>query len=228
MPDFHFTRNYEALVADLLARFPLDEAMRRAVGGRPEKGLIECAALRHVGLRDGMALIDLGCGSGRLAWVLGQEMDIEYCGIDVVPALLQYAKTKAPPHYRFVLHRELFVPVPDASADMVAAFSVFTHLLHIESFLYIEDIRRVLKPGGRLVFSFLDYFEPAHWDIFAASMNAHRQGMLPHLNEFMGREMIDLWCEKLGYRREAFIGATAAPWGEPGPLEQSIAILQRP
>ncbi len=229
MSKFHFVQDYEGLVAELLAQHPLDEAMSLAVGGRYEQvGRIECAALRHAGLRDGMALIDLGCGSGRLAWAVGQQMQIEYCGIDIVPALLHYARTKAPPHYRFVLHRELNVPAPDGSADMAAALSVFTHLLHAESFLYLQDLFRVLRPGGRLVLSFLEFAEPEHWAVFSGTVKAYRHGMLPHLNQFLARDAIDLWCGKLGFRRECFIDAGAAPWGEPGPLGQSIAILQRP
>ena len=39
---------------------------------------------------------------------------------------------------------------------MILAFSVFTHLLHEESFIYLEDFKRVLKPGGSVVFSFLE------------------------------------------------------------------------
>ena len=60
-----------------------------------------------------------------------------------------------------MLNRALYIPAPDACADMVCAFSVFTHLLHTETYLYLEDIRRVLRPGGRLVFSFLEFANPA-------------------------------------------------------------------
>ena len=60
-----------------------------AVGGEYEKyGQIERALVAFAGLRDGDRLIDLGCGSGRLAWALGQSMRVEYLGIDIVQALL--------------------------------------------------------------------------------------------------------------------------------------------
>jgi ubiquinone/menaquinone biosynthesis C-methylase UbiE len=231
MPQFHFVQDYEALIAQLMAEYPLDEAMSRAVGGRYEEvGQIECAALRYLGLTDGMALIDLGCGSGRLAWALGrQRMRLAaYTGIDIIQALLDYARARAPRGYQFVLHRDLSIPAPDASADMVAAFSVFTHLLHLESFLYMRDIFRVLRPGGLLVFSFLEFAQPGHWEMFANSADAHRAGMLPHLNEFIERDVIELWSAKLGFHRERFIDASAAPWAEAGPLGQSIAVLRRP
>jgi ubiquinone/menaquinone biosynthesis C-methylase UbiE len=228
MAEFHFVEDYERVVAGLLAQYPVDEAMSRAVGGNFETvGLIERAVVAHAGLRDGQRLIDLGCGSGRLAWALGRSMRLDYLGIDVVQALLDYAASKSPDTYRFIRNRTLHIPAPDESADMVCAFSVFTHLLHAETYLYIEDIRRVLRPGGRLVFSFLEFAAPDHWPVFSDTVNIQRHSTVPHLNQYIERNAIDLWCEKLGYEREAFVDGTDAPWGEAPPLWQSLAFLRR-
>lgn len=229
MAEFHFVQDYERLVADLIARHPIDTAMSMAVGGDFETvGRTECAVVRYAGLRDGMMLIDLGCGSGRLAWASGQDMRIDYTGIDIVQALLDYARTRSPPSYRFLLNRTLHIPAPDASADMVSAFSVFTHLLHAETFLYMEDIRRVLRPGGKLVFSFLEFADPAHWVVFSGTVDAQRHNTLPHLNQFIERSAIALWGERLGYELEGFVSGSDAPWGDAPPLWQSLAILRRP
>jgi ubiquinone/menaquinone biosynthesis C-methylase UbiE len=229
MADFHFVADYEALVANLVATRPLDEAMAVAVGGDFERtGKTEAAIVRHLGLRDGMSLIDLGCGSGRLAWALGQTMRLDYLGIDIVQALLDYAATRSPRTYRFVLNRTLDIPARDASADMVCAFSVFTHLLHAESYLYMQDIKRVLRPGGRLVFSFLEFADPAHWVVFDGTVNATRASSLPHLNQFIERNAIDLWAQKLGYERETFIDGAEAPWGDAPNLWQALAVFRKP
>lgn len=214
----------------MLAHFPLDDAMARAVGGQYECfGAVEGTLLCIGGLRDGMSLIDFGCGSGRLAWAPGQlSMHLDYCGIDVDERLLAYAKSKSPPQFQFAANHVLSLPAPNASADMACAFSVFTHLRHTETYLYLRDIRRVLRPGGRLVFSFLEFAQPKHWKTFEDTAAAELHGGPPHLNEFIERNAIDVWCEKLGYRHETFIDGDAAPWGEPGPLGQSVAILFRP
>jgi ubiquinone/menaquinone biosynthesis C-methylase UbiE len=228
MAEFHFVQDYEKLIARLLGELPFEEAMAAAVGGDFERvGKIEAAILRHFGLRDGMTLIDLGCGSGRLAAALGQTMRIDYLGIDIVRQLLDFAATKSPRTYRFVLHRALNIPAPDSSADLVCAFSVFTHLLHHESYLYIEDIRRALRPRGRLVFSFLEFADPEHWLEFSGTVLAQRHDTLPHLNQFIERPVIDLWAGKLGYEREAFIDGSAAPWGEAGNLRQALVVLRK-
>jgi predicted TPR repeat methyltransferase len=98
LAEFHFVEDYERLVQSLIDTYPLDEAMARAVGGAYEAvGQIERDVLRFAGLRDGMSLVDLGCGSGRLAHALGRSMRICYLGIDIVQALLDYARIKGPP-----------------------------------------------------------------------------------------------------------------------------------
>ncbi len=227
--DFHFVRDYRRVVTKLLARYPLDQAMALAVGGGFEHfGAVECALLRYAGLRDDMSLIDFGCGSGRLAWALGREpIRIDYYEIDIEQRLLDYAKTKSPPHFRFALNLALRIRAPEAAADMVCAFSVFTHLQHAETYLYLKDIHRVLRPDGRLVFSFVEFAQPLHWEIFEQTVEAERRRATRHLNQFIERNAIELWCEKLGYEREAYIAADEAPWGDAGPLGQSAVILRR-
>lgn len=225
----YFVKDYERLVRRLRWKYSLDEAMSRAVGGGgyEQIGQIEAAIVAYAGLRDGQSLLDLGCGSGRLASALGQKMSIEYCGIDVVKALLKYAKKKSPANYRFVLNHSLGIPLPDASCDMATAFSVFTHLLHHDSYIYLAEFHRVVRPGGVVVFSFLEFSEPGHWAQFEATVDAQRSAVLRHLNQFLERSQIELWAAKLGYESVSFVGSTDAPWGTSDALGQSLAILKR-
>ncbi|NJO55706.1 MAG: class I SAM-dependent methyltransferase [Rhodospirillales bacterium] len=227
MADFHFVEDYERHVAHLLSQHPLDEAMSLAVGGNYDHvGSIECAVLKAFGLVDGMSVIDLGCGSGRLAHALGKELAIDYLGIDIIEALLDYAKTKTPANFKFVMHRELSIPANDTSADIICAFSVFTHLLHTESYIYLEEMRRALKPGGLIIFSFLEFAAPEHWAVFESTLAVQRSGTAPHLNIFIERNAIDCWSEHLGLQREAFIDASDARW-EGHHLGQSVAVLRK-
>ena len=228
MAKFHFVEDYERYVADLIRQHPIDTAMSLAVGGSYEAvGAIECAILRHAGLEPGMAVVDLGSGSGRLAAALSRAFDVSYLGLDVVPALLDYARTKAPKAYRFVLNRALSLPVEAASADMLCAFSVFTHLLHAETYLYLEDAHRALRPGGRVVLSFLEFAIPDHWAVFDKTIQAQRGSTVPHLNQFIERNQIIVWSQRLGYAGVSFIDGNTAPWPSGEPLGQSIAILTK-
>jgi ubiquinone/menaquinone biosynthesis C-methylase UbiE len=230
MAQFHFVEDYERLVASLVKRYPIDEAMSLAVGGAYRLiGEVEYDIVRYAGLSDGMTLVDIGCGSGRLAHVLAEKAKIKYVGTDVVQALLDYAKTKCPREYTFKLHRKLSVPVPRATVDMICAFSVFTHLLHAESYVYLQEMKLALRPGGRVVFSFLEFGPPTdlHWHVFDATAEATRQGHQDQhpLNTFVERTAIAAWCRHLGYDIVEFIDGNTSPFGST-PLGQSTAILQ--
>lgn len=228
MATFHFVEDYERLVADLIRAHPIDTAMSLAVGGDYERiGGIECEIMRHAGLRDRHRLVDLGCGSGRLAVALAREFDLDYLGLDVVQALLDYARAKCPRHYKFALNRALTLPLEPACADFVSAFSVFTHLLQAETYLYLEDVHRCLRPGGKVVLSFLEFALPDHWPVFETTVREQRANMRPHLNQFIERNQIALWAERLGYASTAFVDGSAAPWPSGRPLGQSLAILSR-
>ncbi len=228
MAQFHFVEDYVKLVDVLCSAHPLDEAMSLAVGGDYHRiGQIERDILRYAGLKDGMSLIDIGCGSGRLASALSASgMEINYLGTDIVQKLLDYAASKSKADYSFKLHRELSIPAADASADMICLFSVFTHLLPHESYIYMEDIRRTLRPGGKLIFSFLEISEPSHWQIFESTVEAQRRSVAPHLNMFIERDAIRVWAQKLGFSEPKFLGARDAVPGS-SPLGQATAFLTR-
>ena len=228
MAKFHFVEDYERYVRHLMRRHPIDEAMSLAVGGDyAEIGAIECEILRHAGLRDGDSLVDFGCGSGRLAVRLAETVRVDYLGLDVVRPLLDYARTKCPPHYRFQLNTSLRLPVETGAVDWFAAFSVFTHLLHTETYLYLEEMHRALRPGGRVVASFLEFAVYPHWGVFRETVEQQRASHVPHINQFIERNAWELWARELGFAAVAFVDGLAAPWPSGRILGQSVAVLTK-
>lgn len=199
-PKPHYIRNYRSHVRALLAAKPEAEAMALAVGGEFHAfGAALRDLLVQCGLRDGMTLVDVGCGSGRLAYAL-RDMAIGYVGTDVVAQMLRYAeRTCGRPDWRFLRTDGLTIPLSDEVADMMAFISVFTHLRHEEAFVYLLEARRVLKPGGLVLFTFLDFTEGAHWAIFERYMETVRAGETPmHVDQFMDRAMLEVWAARLG------------------------------
>lgn len=144
---------YIAFVDSIVRDKPYDVAMGEAVGGAPEViGALELALLRYAGLQQDDYLIDIGCGSGRLTLPLSLSHKGRYLGTDLVPELLEYNKNRTNrPDWRFDEVDGLTIPEDDSRAGMVCFFSVFTHLLLEQTFLYLEEARRVLRPGARSV-----------------------------------------------------------------------------
>jgi SAM-dependent methyltransferase len=238
-----YLQGYEGMVAALLRALPEEEAMARAVGGDYERiGVLEHALLRGLGLGPGARVVDVGCGSGRLALQLARHGELRYLGLDVVPALLDYARRRVGREdFRFEAVDRIAIPAPESSADFVVFFSVFTHLLHEESYLYLQEAMRVLRPGGKAVFSFLDYDVEGAWGVFEANLAWVRERTIAgHLNVFLNPRDLRLWARRLGFRVQAihrgdqpFIAvdaATATAAVAPGTyaLGQSVCVLRKP
>ena len=206
---FHFIDDYRQLVRALMAQYPLDEAMSRAVGGSFDAlGEIEKELLKSLGLRPEHTLVDVGCGSGRLVKALVPYLTQGIVlGTDVVQELLDYARQGCPPHWRFTLVEDIRIPYADNCAEFACFFSVFTHLLHEETYCYLLEAQRVVRPGGRIVFSFLEFEH--NWPIFESTYQGIRNGGTNvHLNTFISRDAIQAWAKHLGMTVAALRDAT--------------------
>ncbi len=238
-----YLQNYEKMVEAMLAAYPEDRAMELAVGGNFEHfGVLEHALLRQIGMGPNSHVVDVGCGSGRLAVQLSRYEGLRYAGFDIVRALVDYARRKAGrPDFQYGVLDRHRLPLANDTADIVAFFSVFTHMLHEESFAYLLEAKRVLRPGGTAVFSFLEFCLAGHWEIFKSNVDwVCQQTEAGHLNVFINRADLAIWAEKLGMElvaihpgHERFIrvdGNTATakvPAGDYA-LGQSVCILKKP
>jgi SAM-dependent methyltransferase len=210
-------RVYRDHVSKLCDKHPQEIAMARAVGGHFHAfGILMRQILLDAGLQDNNYLIDVGCGSGRLAHTLSVA---RYLGIDVVPDLLDYARSICPdPRWRFTLVESISIPEQDAVADMVCFFSVFTHLLHEDSYLYLLEAHRVLKPGGKAVFSFLEFRIANSWALFSEMVRSRAQAVERHHNQFMSREAIEVWAKHAGFHIEAIFDGDVPHTTLPEPM----------
>lgn len=218
--------------------------MHYAIGGQFEAfGIIEREMLYFYCLKDGDFLIDVGCGSGRLAIPLSKNANIKYLGTDVVPELVDFAKEQSNrSDWKFKVVDDFKIPAPNASADMICMFSVLTHLLHEHSYLYLEECKRVLKPGGKVIFSFLEFACPTHWAAFDATINDARVNTGHPLNVFIEKNAIEKFCQTLGFEivefRDGMDKFVPLPHPltldngevveEHGHLGQSICVIRKP
>ena len=125
----------------------------------------------YTGLNANSAVLDLGCGIGRVAYGLTKVLgpDAQYVGIDIVERAIKWMqKEYAPLHpnfkfYHLDVHSSSYNPkgrlqteeidfdfLGDRKFDVVILVSLFIHLDPHHVRHYLKLIYSVLKPGGRL------------------------------------------------------------------------------
>ena len=209
-----------------------DLAFATAIGSESvrwfkKQGKAQVAALKHYGLRDGMTIYDLGCGSGRTADALKRSgWRGRYIGADIVREFVAELKRRCPT-YEAVVHRKPSIVAPDSSVDIVFHWSVFTHISPEECFLYLEDSFRALKPGGKTIFSFLEFAEPEHWSIFDSRVERLRNNkQLQLLDTFLHRDWIAGWANRIGFDPPTFTsGLDTKDYPR---MWQTVAALRKP
>jgi ubiquinone/menaquinone biosynthesis C-methylase UbiE len=112
--------------------------------------------LRLVGLQSGESVLDVGCGTGSLAIVAKKRVGKTgtVYGIDESPEMLARAERKArKASVELVLQRApaQALPFPGARFDVVLSTVMLHHLPRKARRQCAAEMRRVLKPGGRVL-----------------------------------------------------------------------------
>lgn len=197
-----YVQSYRAHLNHLLQIHSRDDAMAWIVGGQYEQiGILESSLLRTLGLQPGHTLVDIGSGSGRLPWKLRSYLTGKFIGTDILPELLDYAREKCGrTDWEFIANYRPTIPVADHSADFVTFFSVFTHLLDEDIYRFLAEAKRVAKPGGKIVFSFLDFEVESHWAVFTSTLANENENRV--LNKFVSKPSIRRFARELGLKEE--------------------------
>jgi SAM-dependent methyltransferase len=101
--------------------------------------------------KPGGAVLDLGCGGGRMVRHLEATADqVEVWGLDISVRHINWLKTHLAPPFHFAVNTTLpHLPFGDGYFSCVYCGSVFTHIDDFAETWFLE-IRRILAPGGLL------------------------------------------------------------------------------
>lgn len=127
----------------------------------------------------GSNILDVGSGCGRTAYALKASSTFNgtYTGIDVDREMVEWCQSNFPNERFAFVHADVYssvynpggrrepyaFPIPDGSQDLVMSQSLFTHLLQEDLEQYVNESRRVLRPGGHMVMTVfcLDHLQSA-------------------------------------------------------------------
>jgi ubiquinone/menaquinone biosynthesis C-methylase UbiE len=110
-------------------------------------------AVVELGRLQGCRVLDVGCGSGGVIRQLARGLGIDAVGLDPSPKMIDVARAEAGRWGEFLVGQAEQLPFEPESFDGVVMRWVVHHLDRPAAF---AEIRRVLRPGGRLVVTTTD------------------------------------------------------------------------
>jgi ubiquinone/menaquinone biosynthesis C-methylase UbiE len=121
-----------------------------AVGFLSGRDRAAALAMDLAGLGPGRRLVDVGCGPG-VAAHRASDAGAEVVGVDPAPVMLRVARLRwrADRGVDWRIGTAEALPVEDGWADVVWSLATVHHWADVDAAL--DEARRVLAPGGRLV-----------------------------------------------------------------------------
>jgi ubiquinone/menaquinone biosynthesis C-methylase UbiE len=149
------------------------------------EGIFRERVLRLARLAAGESVLDIGCGTGTLAIAAKRQVGPAGAvfGIDASPEMLARATKKARTaglEVRFEHAWSQALPFPDARFDVVLSTIMLHHLPRPARHQCALEIRRVLKPSGRVLA--VDFSRPS----------AERRSLIGHFHRHGHVELSDI------------------------------------
>jgi len=105
-------------------------------------------------IRELTTVLDFGCGCGRtLRWLVSESGETTFYGADIDEPSIRWCRANLA-----AVRCSVNGPLPptafeDSTFDLVYAISVLTHINEEYQLLWLSELRRMTKPGGRLLVS---------------------------------------------------------------------------
>ena len=146
-------------------------------------------------------ILEVGCAGGRLIrWLADLAPVTEIWGTDLWASVVLWCHEHLSPPFHFATTTVLpHVPFEDRTFGLIYAGSVFTHIDDLAEAWFLE-LRRLLRPGGRLYFTINDRHAVEIFDGSGAPTNRAR-----YIERVGGQAAWDRWVTRInsdpGYQR---------------------------
>lgn len=127
------------------------------------------------------SVLEIGAGGGRFTEILLPKAR-RVLAADTSPSMIEILRRRygdAPGVECLLLNGRDLKPIPDSSLDAVFSYDVFVHLSHQNIYVYLSEMKRVLKPGGKSVIHHANTLSPLGWRKFIRDSERNRQGLPP-------------------------------------------------
>lgn len=175
------------------------------------------------------AILDFGCGCGRVLRQWRHLDAVEIHGTDYNQALTKWCSRNLP--FARIANNRLVPPTgyPDNRFDFVYALSVLTHLAEPLQLTWMNEFRRILRPSGVLFLSL-------HGDSYLPSLNEQERAIFlkgQAVTRFERSEGTNLCC---AFHPESFVRKVLAkdfdvidyvPEGATGNPHQDVWLLRK-
>lgn len=140
----------------------------------------------------GARALEIGCGGGRIA-ARAAQLFYHLHATDVSREMLRLAKSRVQAANLSFHKLDGFTleEFSDASIDFVYSHDVFVHFPALQVYSYLGEIKRVLKPGGLGLVSFLGFVTQFSWFKQLSSEYFSQRRVPPHMRHyFVTEEML--------------------------------------
>jgi ubiquinone/menaquinone biosynthesis C-methylase UbiE len=136
--------------------------------------------------RPGERVLDLGCGAGRFVTAL-RAAGAEPIGVELAEAALERARRNVPGADFRLVEPDGSLPLGHGEVELVWCSEVLEHVPDTGALL--TEVRRVLKPGGRLLVTVPDHGRLRRMLIALLRHEAHYDPLGQHLRFYTRRSL---------------------------------------
>lgn len=138
------------------------------------------------GIQPGDRVLDVGCGTGYFVRILAETVGLRgsVVGVDAAPEMIEHAsaRSRLDANVSFELGNAGALSFPDSSFDAVVSSLTMHHLSVADQLPAVQEMRRVLRPGGTLLIAEFQAPTGHAWKLLLGATGLKAMGhAVPHI-----------------------------------------------